>query len=59
MYIVDVFSTVISPKDILIETESRKLEFPYVWYNAGTPIAIPIYTVLPYCVMESIIIMYL
>ena len=25
----------ISPEDVLIETESRKLEFPYVWYNAG------------------------
>ena len=35
-FIFDVFSTVISPKDV---TESRKLEFLYVWYNAGTPIA--------------------
>ena len=35
-FIFDVFSTVISPKEV---TESRKLEFLYVWYNAGTPIA--------------------
>ena len=52
-FIFDVFSTVISPKDVLIETECRKLEFPYVWYEfeVGTTIAIPIYTVLPYCVI--------
>ena len=30
LYTFDVFSTVISPKDVLIETESRKVEFPYV-----------------------------
>ena len=28
-----------------------KTEFPYVCYNAEQPIAIPIYTVLPYCVI--------
>ena len=40
-----------SPKDVLIETQSRKPEFPYVWYSAGTPTAIPIYTVQLYCVI--------
>ena len=31
-FIFNEVTTVISPKDVLIETES---EFPYVWYNAG------------------------
>ena len=43
------FSTVISPTDVLIEAESRNRNI--LMYNAGTPIAIPIYTVLPYCVI--------
>lgn len=34
--IFNVFSTVISSKDVMIKNESRK--FPYVWYNAGTPV---------------------
>ena len=45
-FLFDVFSTVMSPKDVLIETEGE-----YHGYNAGIPIAIPIYTVLPYCVI--------
>ena len=36
----NVFCTVMFPKAVLTETESGKLEFPYVWYNAGTPSAL-------------------
>ena len=36
-----------SPKDVLIESESRKLVM--YGYNAGTPIAIPIYSTTVLC----------
>ena len=35
-------------RQIEIETESKSLMYGY---NAGPPMAIPIYTVLPYCVI--------
>ena len=44
-------NTAVLPKAAVMECESRKGEFPYVWYDAEKTIAIPIYTVLPYCVI--------
>ena len=38
-------------REIEIETESENWNFLMYGYNAGPPIAIPIYTVLPYCVI--------
>ena len=45
-----VFSTVMSPKDVL-KVENWNIHIH--GYNAGTPIAIPIYAVLPYCVIYT------
>ena len=39
-------------RQIEIETESN---IPMYGYNAGQPMAIPIYTVLPYCVIISVV----
>ena len=36
-----------------IETESKDKNFLMYGYNTGPPIAIPIYTVLPYCVIRQ------
>ena len=39
-------------RQIEIETESKNSNILMYGYNAGQPIAIPIYTVLPYCVIH-------
>ena len=39
-------------RQIEIETESKNKNFLMYGYNAGPPMAIPIYTVLPYCVIR-------
>ena len=39
-------------RQIEIETESENRNFLMYGYNAGPPMAIPIYTVLPYCVIH-------
>ena len=38
-------------RQIEIESERKNYYFLIYGYNAGPPIAIPIYTVLPYCVI--------
>ena len=38
-------------RQIEIETESKNSNILMYGYNAGQPMAIPIYTVLPYCVI--------
>ena len=40
-------------RQIEIETESENRNLLMYGYNAGPPMAIPIYTVLPYCVISS------
>ena len=39
-------------RQIEIETESKNSNILMYGYNAGQPMAIPIYTVLPYCVIK-------
>ena len=39
-------------RQIEIETESKNSNNLMYGYNAGQPMAIPIYTVLPYCVIH-------
>ena len=39
---------------IEIETESKNSNILMYGYNAGQPMAIPIYTVLPYCVIQEL-----
>ena len=46
-------------RQIEIETESKNNNFLMYGYNAGPPLAIPIYTVLPYCVIHACIILYI
>ena len=41
-------------RQIEIETESKNNNFLMYGYNAGPPMAIPIYTVLPYCVIHVV-----
>ena len=41
-------------RQIEIETESKNSNILMYGYNAGQPMAIPIYTVLPYCVIQSL-----
>ena len=48
------FFTLMSLKDIEIETESKNSNILMYGYNAGQPMAIPIYTVLPYCVILTL-----
>ena len=40
-------------RQIEIETESKNSNILMYGYNAGQPMAIPIYTVLPYCVIYT------
>ena len=41
-------------RQIEIETESKNSNILMYGYNAGQPMAIPIYTVLPYCVITAV-----
>ena len=41
-------------RQIEIETESKNENILMYGYNAGQPMAIPIYTVLPYCVITLV-----
>ena len=43
-------------RQIEIETESKNSNILMYGYNAGQPMAIPIYTVLPYCVIYMYIV---
>ena len=42
-------------RQIEIETESKNSNILMYGYNAGQPMAIPIYTVLPYCVIYTVL----
>ena len=46
-------------RQIEIETESKNKNFRMYGYNAGPAMAIRIYTVLPYCVIASIKVVFI